>query len=220
MLCLISTGVFATDRQQDEDLYSQIKSLAGQHHFVVIGLDEIGDEEVIHAEGSVQQQIALLMTHFNHIIIRNDKAGIERLIIVNKKTANNLGRNVVPIVTRNNHYFINASIKGTDNTWIDIELLIDTGANSVVLPVSMMNELKLSKKDMEQSQLQTVNGKVNAYTGLLPAMEVGNEIVENIAVAFVEDKLMGDHSLLGMSFLGLYRISIDSEQNQISLESN
>ena len=219
MLCLISTVVFATDGLQDEDLYSQIKSLAEQHQFVVIGLEKIGDEGTINAKGTVQQQIALLMTSFNHIIIRNDKAGIERLIILDKKTANHLGRIVVPIVTRNNHYFINASIKGTDNIWIDIELLIDTGANTMVLPLSMMSKLKLPKKDMKQSELQTVNGKVNAYTGQLPALEVGNEIVENIAVAFVEDKLIGDHSLLGMSFRRLYRFAIDAEQNHISLES-
>ena len=218
MLCLISTVVFATNSQQDEDLYSQIKSLAEEHQFAVKGLDKIGDAEAIIAVGTVQQQIALLMTDFNHIIIRNDKAGIERLIILNKKTANHLGRIVVPIVTRNNHYFINASIKGTDNIWIDLELLIDTGANSMVLPLSMISELKLSIKDMQQSQLQTVNGKVNAYTGQLPALEVGNEIVENIAVAFVEDNLMGDYSLLGMSFLGMYRFAIDDEQNLISLE--
>ncbi|MCK5189284.1 MAG: clan AA aspartic protease [Methylococcales bacterium] len=218
MLCLISTAVFAADSQQHEDLYSQIKSLAEQHQFVVIGLEKIGDEGTINAEGTVQQQIALLMTSFNHIIIRNDKAGIERLIILDKKTANHLGRIIVPIVTKNNHYFINASIKGTDNIWIDLELLIDTGANSMVLPLSMMGELKLAIKDMQQSQLQTVNGKVDAYTGHLPALEVGNEIVENIAVAFVEDSLMGDYSLLGMSFLGLYRFVIDDEQNQISLE--
>ena len=219
MLCLISTVVFATDGLQDEDLYSQIKSLAEQHHFVVIGLDKIGDEGTINAKGTVQQQIALLMTSFNHIIIRNDKAGIERLIILDKKTANHLGRIVVPIVIKNDHYFINASIKGTDNIWIDVELLIDTGANTMVLPLSMMSKLKLPKKDMKQSELQTVNGKVNAYTGQLPALEVGNEIVENIAVAFVEDKLIGDHSLLGMSFLRLYRFAIDAEQNHISLES-
>ena len=218
MLCLISTVVFATNSQQDEDLYSQIKSLAEQHHFAVKGLDKIGDAEAIIAVGTVQQKLALLMTDFNHIIILNDKADIERLIIVNKKTANHLGRIVVPIVTKNNHYFINASIKGADNIWMDIEFLIDTGANFMVLPLSMMGELKLAIKDMQQSQLQTVNGKVDAYTGHLPALEVGNEIVENIAVAFVEDSLMGDYSLLGMSFLGLYRFVIDDEQNQISLE--
>jgi clan AA aspartic protease (TIGR02281 family) len=218
MLCLISTVVFATNSQQHEDLYSQIKSLAKQHQFVVIGIDEIGDEGAINAEGTVQQQIAQLLNSFNHIVIRNDKAGIDRLIILNKKTANNLGRIVVPLIIRNNHYFINASIKGADNTWIDIELLIDTGANSTILPLSMMSKLKLSKKDMKQSQLQTVNGKVDAYTGQLPALEVGNEIVENISVAFIEDDLIGNYSLLGMSFLGLYRFSIDAEKNLITLD--
>ena len=217
-LCLISTVVFATNGQQDEDLYSQIKSLAEQHQFAVKGLDKVDDAEAISSEGTVEQQIALLMIGYNHIIIRNDKAGIERLIILDKKTANHLGRIIVPIVTKNNHYFINASIKGTDNIWIDLELLIDTGANSMVLPLSMMSELKLSIEDMKQNQLQTVNGKVDAYTGLLPAIEVGNEIVENIAVAFVEDKLIGEYSLLGMSFLGMYRFAIDDEQNQILLE--
>ena len=218
MLCLISTVIFATDSQQDEYLYSQIKSLAEEHQFTVKGLDKIGDEEATVAVGTVQQQIALLMSDFNHIIIRNDKADIAGLIILNKKTANHLGRIVVPIVTKNNHYFINASIKGTDNIWIELELLIDTGANTIVLPLSMMSELKLSIKDMQQSQLQTVNGKVNAYTGQLPALEIGNEIVENIAVAFVEDNLIGKYSLLGMSYLGMYRFTIDDEQNQISLE--
>ena len=217
-LCLISTVVFASDSPLGEDLYSQIKSLAEQHQFAIKGLDKVGDEESINAAGTVQQQLALLMTDFNHIVIHNDNAGIERLFILNKKTANHLGRIVVPIITKNNHYFINASIKGTDNIWVDIELLIDTGANFMVLPLSMIDKLKLSIKDMQQSQLQTVNGKVDAYTGQIPALEVGNEIVENIAVAFVEDNLMGNYSLLGMSFLGMYRFTIDDEQNHISLE--
>ena len=217
-LCLISTIAIATNSQQDEDLYSQIQSLAEQHQFTVKGLDNIGDAETISVAGTVEQQLALLMAGFNHIIIRNDNTDIERLVILGEKTANHLGRIVVPIVTKNNHYFINASIKGTDNIWIDLELLIDTGANSMVLPLSKMNELKLSIEDMKKTQLQTVNGKVDAYTGQLPALEVGNEIVENIAVAFVEDNLMGEYSLLGMSFLGKYRFAIDDVKNQILLE--
>jgi clan AA aspartic protease (TIGR02281 family) len=108
-------------------------------------------------------------------------------------------------------------IKGIDNTWLDVELVIDTGANLVVLPESMIDSLQLEKDQMKTSQLQTVNGKVTAYVGKLPAIEVANEMVEGIDVAFVKDGLMGDSGLLGMSFLGLFRFSIDDELEQMML---
>jgi len=41
--------------------------------------------------------------------------------------------------------------------------------------------------------------------------------LEDVQVAFVDDKYLGGMALLGMSFLGRYRVTFDDDNNEILL---
>ncbi len=216
-LCFSVPDVYGQDNPQPSALYDQIQSLAKRHHFVVKGIENITDSPSRHVEGTAEQQLQQLLADFNYVVMQASSGAIEKLIIINKKTTSGTERIIVPMTTKNGHHFVNASIKGEGTDWLSIDLLIDTGADMVVLPESMITELEIADENMELKTLQTVNGKVDAVIGHLQALEIGNEIIEQVAVAFVPDEQMGDSNLLGMSVLGRYLISIDDAAQSITL---
>ncbi len=217
-VCLCGAAVSAENGQEVVDLYTQIDRLAKENHFVVKGIAKLsGAQAATNSKGNVRHRLEQLLVGYNHIIIQNKRSGIERLIILDKKSSQHVARIIAPVVKRQGHYFVQTSIMGDDNAWIDLELLIDTGADVLVLPLSMLDKLGLAKQNMRKTRLQTINGKVSAFAGQLQAVAIADEVVENVAVAFVKDNLIGKHSLLGMSFLDHYRFTIDDQLQQIVL---
>ncbi len=53
--------------------------------------------------------------------------------------------------------------------------------------------------------------------GKLNSVQVGHAHVRDVAVGFIEDEKIGEQHLLGMSFLGRFRLTIDDEGNRIIL---
>ncbi|MCK7578290.1 MAG: retroviral-like aspartic protease family protein [Chromatiales bacterium] len=96
-------------------------------------------------------------------------------------------------------------------------MLVDTGADRVVLPISLISSLGLSPDALQPQQVQTANGAVDARIGRLAAIWVGSKRVEDVEVAFIDDQRLGGTSLLGMSLLGRFRLTIDDEKNQLTL---
>lgn len=217
LLCHSAPAAYGQNGAQINDLYHQIQLLAKQHHFKVQGIEKIKDSAPGRGEGSAEQQIPQLLSDFNYVLIQTSSGAIEKLIIVNKKPTFEADQIIVPITTKNGHHFVNASIKGESANWISIDLLVDTGSDLVVLPESMIAELQIADENMELKTLQTVNGKVEAVIGHLQALEIGNEVIEHVAVAFVPDEQMGESNLLGMSVLGRYLVNIDDEAQLITL---
>lgn len=217
LVCLVSTALSQAYAEAEESLAQLVKSLASEHHFKVLGLSKLQDDIFFQPTGTLQEQLDQLLFEYNHIVIQGENAKIEKLIIIDKKDPSLHEDLKVPIENRNGSYFVLVSIKGQNDTWLEKELIIDTGANIVVLPESYIEVLNLSRNELYNTDIQTVNGRVSAFKGNLPALSVGDEIVENVAVAFVKDELMGMNGLLGMSYLGLFRFSIDDTLSQMSL---
>jgi clan AA aspartic protease (TIGR02281 family) len=96
-------------------------------------------------------------------------------------------------------------------------MLIDTGADLVVLPESMIDQLGLTESPFRQEQIQTANGMANAKIGKLQKLKIAGETVENVDVAFIADSLLGENRLLGMSVLGRYQVTIDDTSHSITL---
>lgn len=218
---LIMQNFFVADlalAERSQSLTGQVKSLAEQHHFKVKGLSKLEEQNGLPVTGELEEQLDQLLIEYNHILIRGDNSKLEKLIIIDKKLDRDHAGLQVPIFVKNGQFLVNVSIKGNDNQWLDHEMVIDTGANLVVLPESSIDLLNMSVDDMETSQLQTVNGKVVAYMSQLPGIAVGDETAEQVPVAFVKDDLMGTSGLLGMSFLGLFRFSIDDELDTLTLK--
>jgi clan AA aspartic protease (TIGR02281 family) len=96
-------------------------------------------------------------------------------------------------------------------------MLIDTGADLVVLPESMIAPLGLSESQFTLQKMQTANGLSDAKIGVLQELKIAGETVFNVEVAFVADRLLGDTRLLGMSVLGRYQMAIDDNLQAITL---
>jgi clan AA aspartic protease (TIGR02281 family) len=96
---------------------------------------------------------------------------------------------------------------------------VDTGADFVVLPSSVISDLGIDAAKLEEREMQTANGKVEARVGILPALWLGEARIADPIAAFIDDGKLGNGGLLGMSVLGRYTMTIDDEAGTLTLAS-
>ena len=167
--------------------------------------------------GNLDQQIEQLFASYNHIISRNAKGQIERIVIINKIQKQEVNRIVLPTSLQGNHFMVSVAISGNGGIWQTLNMIIDTGSDLVVLPESMIDQLGLTDSAFTKRSMQTANGKTEAKIGLLQELQIAGETIENVEAAFIPDALLGKNSLLGMSVLGRYQINIDDKTQLITL---
>ena len=85
------------------------------------------------------------------------------------------------------------------------------------MPESLITPLGYARDQLEIARLQTANGILEAQVGKLKAISLGNQIIHDVDIAFVDNNLLGNVILLGMNVLSQYRIILDDEENQITL---
>jgi aspartyl protease family protein len=95
--------------------------------------------------------------------------------------------------------------------------VLDTGATTVVLPLSMVERLGFESGDLTDGWSQTAAGRIRVKLGWLQAIKVGRIAEDRVAVAFIEDDQLGNQTLLGMSFLDRFRLTIDDRNERIIL---
>lgn len=104
------------------------------------------------------------------------------------------------------HYYVTLRINDTP-----IRFLADTGASNIVLSRDDAAALGLDPESLEyRGSAQTANGTVRTARVTLPVVELG-QVRDTDLGAYVNDGEM-DGSLLGMDYLGLYRIEIDRDR--------
>lgn len=216
-LVLIALSVHAQNAEDADDLFKQIQSLQSRMNIQITGLERIQNEEKVITSGSLEQQIQQLLASFNHIISRNAKGQIERIVIINKKQKPEADRIVLPTSLQGNHFMVSAAISGNGRVWQTLDMIIDTGADLVVLPESMIDQLGLADSTFTRQKMQTANGMTEAKIGILQELKIAGETVENVEAAFIADHLLGKNSLLGMSVLGRYQLTIDDKSQSITL---
>ena len=84
-LVLIALSAHAQNAEDTGDLFQQIQSLQSRMNIQITGLERIQNEEKVMTSGSLEQQIEQVLASYNHIISRNTKGQIERIVIINKK---------------------------------------------------------------------------------------------------------------------------------------
>ncbi len=213
-LTLVALSVHAQDT---DDLYQQIQALQNTMHIQITGLEKIHNEEKIRVSGTQEQQIQQLFADFNHVVSRNTKGQIERIVIINKKQQADEQRIVLPTNAEGNHRMVPVAVSGDGRLWQNLDMLIDTGADLVVLPDSMIAQIGLADSNFVRENIQTANGMVEAKIGNLKELRIAGETIENVAVAFIADALLGKNSLLGMSVLGRYKLTIDDKDQTVTL---
>ena len=213
-LMLIASSIHAED---SDDLFAQIQALQNQNNIQITGLERIQNTDKIMTSGNIEQQVKQLFAAYNHVVSRNTKGQIERIVIVNKKQKRKDNRIVLPTSPQGNHFTVSVALSGDGRIWQTVDMVIDTGADLVVLPESMIDQLGLTDSKFTLGKMQTANGIADAKIGLLQELKIAGESVENVEVAFIADQLLGENRLLGMSFLGRYQVNIDDKARLVTL---
>ena len=216
-LALFAISAQAQGTEDANDLFSQIQSLQSRMNIQITGLERIQNEEKVMTSGSLEQQIEQVLASYNHIISRNAKGQIERVVIIHKKQKTEADRIVLPTSLKGNHFMVSVDISGNGSNWQTLDMIIDTGADLVVLPESMIAQLGLADSTFTRKKMQTANGMTEVKIGKLQELRIAGETVENVETAFLPDHLLGKNSLLGMSVLGRYQINIDDKTQLITL---
>jgi clan AA aspartic protease (TIGR02281 family) len=214
---LIALSAHAQNDEHADDLFQQIQSLKSRMNIQITGLERIQNEEKVMTSGSLEQQIKQVLALYNHIISRNAKGQIERIVIINKKQKPEDNRIVLPTSLQGNHFMVSVAISGNGSIWQTLDMIIDTGADLVVLPESMIAQLGLADSTFTRQKMQTANGMTEAKTGILQELKIAGETIENVEAAFIPDSLLGKNGLLGMSVLGRYQINIDDKTQLFTL---
>jgi clan AA aspartic protease (TIGR02281 family) len=193
-------------------------------------------------QGEVLPRLRALLEDFNHVIVQLPGGGIDRVILLGRKTAwipppppappaeapvaetpaeqaqeDPGGDIVIPTERRGTSHVVSASLEAEGGKRVKASLAVDTGADTVVLPASLIATLGLKPQALETREVQTANGKTTARVGRLAGIWFGEHKVTDVQASFIEDAKLGGNALLGMSVLGRYRMAIDDEANHLTL---
>ena len=203
------------------DLRTQVQQLSVRHNFSVRGLDTLGDDPGKRADGDAREQVSMLLSAFSYVLLTHSSGDIDRLVITSRIRPEEPNQRGVYVKTtrRGSHHRIRATLVGPAGNPQSLMLLVDTGATMIVLPQTMSRTLGFSDDDLRDGWSQTANGKVRTKQGILQSVQVGQVVAEDVAVSFVDGDALSDNPLLGMSFLGRFRVTIDDKNERLILIS-
>ena len=238
-LLLVTVGsVLAADkppRNARVEVTSELERLRSELGFEVRGIEQTEGAMAHSAGANPIERLHLLLEDFDHVIVQGPDAGIERVIILGEKAAyvpppmvaesgleggsGDGAPDEIVLTTqrRGTSHLVTVGLEGPSSQQVQEPMLIDTGADRVVLPLSMLATLGYSINDLSEQQVQTANGAVDARVGDLNAIWVGGRRVEGVGVAFIDDQRLGGTPLLGMSLLSRFRMTIDDSRNLLTL---
>ncbi len=235
---VVGLGLFAgVAGAAQVDIGPELARLSAEHGFSLIGESYVQDV-IGRAEGEdPYRRLRLLLEGFDHIILQNATGGIERVIVLGKAMPGNAPPKTVvevgdaqgeategdssqielPTIRSGSQHSVRVSLEGPDGRRVERVLLVDTGADTVVLPASMIEALALAEERLSEREVQTANGSAQARVGALPGVWLGDQRIGDVQVAFLDDDKLGGTGLLGMSVLGGYQMTIDDEQGTLTL---
>jgi aspartyl protease family protein len=219
---MISLWVFSAPpaRGTEITLRAQLEVLATKYGFVISGLDHISAGAAQRSvEGNVEDRLKSLLEDYNHVVIAPSPGKIEKIIITSLKQPSDK-RYVSPYVVTTRvgaQHRVQAIITGPNNQGRDVELVVDTGASTVVLPASMSTQLGFRPEDLVDGIAQTASDRIKAKLGVLKSVRVGNVSANDIKVTIIPNDRLSNTMLLGMSFLERFKVTIDDAHNELIL---
>lgn len=219
LAALFCLGVALSETCGAESLKRQLQNLAQEHQFLLEGLDRLSREPGKPVAGEVREQVQDLLANYNYVLIQGKGGRIERVSITSLKDPNAKPRSspVVATTRYGSHHQVAASVIGPGGQPMEVTLLVDTGATTLVLPESMIEPLGFDKSSLRPAVSQTASDTVSIRIGTLPSVQVGQVVAENVDVSFFPDQRLNGAQLLGMSFLSRFRFSLDDENNELTL---
>lgn len=119
---------------------------------------------------------------------------------------------VIPLEANPLGYLVEARLNGTDA----VRLILDTGATSTVLSPSVVRRLGLTVRSDPPVVVRTAGGTVHAGMAEVAEIEVGGRRAGPLQVV-VHDAVPGTDGLLGMNFLGLFRVELRADEPALLL---
>lgn len=222
---LVAPAVARADRVA---VTAELERLASLHGFTVRGGEHTAGAFARVDPPELLPRLRRLLEAFDHVIVQGATGGVERVIVLGEKDSTSpppmvvtsggpAGEIVLTSVRLGTQHAVQVSLEGQEGARLDQLLLVDTGADFVVLPLSLVGALGVDAGGLGEREMQTANGLVTAQVGTLPALWLGETRVEGVEVAFIEDDKLSGNGLLGMNVLGRYRLTIDDEHSRITL---
>ncbi len=200
-------------------LRAVIDALAAKHGIAVHGL-ETGDEQPAPAaDGTPLRRIEVLLADYSYLLVRKPGGGVESVLIMGRKTRVVPPPDDIDIETsrRGAHHIVIGVLTGPDGDRVTVPMVVDTGASTIVLPSSLIERLGFDADGLADGIMETANRRVPGKKAVLASAEIGAALERDVAVTFIDDSRLGGTMLLGMSFLGRYRLTIDDADNRITL---
>lgn len=94
------------------------------------------------------------------------------------------------------HFFTTATING-----VSMPFLVDTGATMIAINSSQAKSAGIAYTNGERGRVQTANGVTLVYKITLDTVRLGDITLNNVDGIVMENAQLGNHGLLGMSFL-------------------
>lgn len=204
-----------------EDLRDQILDLAAHEGFLVSGLEQIDDapaRKLLVAEPA--RQLEALLNGYNYMLVHNPGGGIRELLILEPRpsTEEMFKRYAVRTTRKGPHHVVETTLVGPGGGQATVQLTLDTGATMIVLPQSLIAPLGFEAADLRDGWSRTAGGRVPVKLGTLQSVKVGHAMAKEVDVAFLSKQDDDTElSLLGMSFLGHFRLTIEDAKDQIIL---
>ncbi|MEN8259468.1 MAG: retropepsin-like aspartic protease [Pseudomonadota bacterium] len=203
-------------RPEFATLAEQLEAYSARFEIEIKGIEKALDAPAVSGRIDNKRHIKRLLKDFNYVLIHEEGGDVEGVIVLERKMPTP-DRIVLETEKVGNRHMIPVFLTGNNGARVEVRLLVDTGADYLVLPESMMAGLGVAPEGLESRKMQTANGLAEAKVGRLPALEIGGDVIENIQAAFIADDLLGEAKILGMQVLSRYRMTIDDEQQQITL---
>ena len=216
-LILLLVSVRFVNAEETGDLLAQIRNLQSEYQIEISGLEKISNGNKVLTSGNLEQQVKQLLAGYNHVVTRSPKGKIQHIVIISKIQKTSHRRLVLPTSQQGGHNTVEVLVSGDGNSWLTLDMIIDTGADLVVLPASLIEPLGLMGLEFGNIRMQTANGMAVAETTKLKELRIAGEALNNVEAAFIDDRLLGGNKLLGMSVLSKFQVNIDDDAQIITL---
>ncbi len=125
------------------------------------------------------------------------------------------GKTIIRFKPGTKHIPLKAELDGK----LEQKFLLDTGASFVTVPSSAIKTLKLRiDSSLPTRNVATAGGVKKAQEIVLDSIKLGNCIVHNIKVLILDIPGQPDLGLLGLNFLHLFHVEMDSEKGILTLK--
>lgn len=198
-----------------ESVAARLSALSREHGFRVDGIERLRDTPAPRTTGDLSATLRVLLGDYDYVL-EGPAMSPHRVIIVGVRRPAPSGM-VVQTRRQRSHHVVDARLTGPSRRPAPASMIVDTGASSVVLPMSMMATLGFEAESLPDATSQTVNGPVTGKSARLARVSVNAAVAEDVAVLFVPDDRLGGVSLLGMSFLDRFTVTLDETRDRLLL---